>query len=100
MTEEDRATIYGRTMLELKQCKTDDAALRSYFSNYREQLERASNALRKFLADPCCTEPIDCAAHVKDNNLRLTRADFEDQVGELIRVTRRLRELEEEVKKF
>ena len=96
MTDEDRATIYGRAMLALKQCKTDDAALRSYFSNYRE----ANGTVRKFLADPCCTDPVDWAAHMKNDNLRLTRADFGENVDELIRVTRRLRELEEEVKKF
>jgi hypothetical protein len=57
MTNDDRATIYGKAMLELKECQRDIAALKTYFSEYAERLKRASSVAERFAANPTDLAP-------------------------------------------
>lgn len=102
MTNDERATIYGRAMLELKDCKGHVAVLESYFSEYAEQLENASGMARRFAKNPFEIAPdqLPFGEHVKRGNLRLTRADFAEKVDELVKATRRMQELQREVERF
>jgi len=102
MTNDERATIYGRAMLELKECDADIAALATYFSAYAERLQSASGLAKRFLLDPLAksTEYIAFSERVKEDNLRLTRADFGDKVDEMVRLVGRAQELKAQVEKF
>jgi hypothetical protein len=102
MTNDERATIYGRAMLELKDRKGGIALLQAYFSEYAERLQGASVTVRRFASDPLVSASIQRTAgeHVKDDNLRLTRADFGEKVDELINLTRRMQELQKQVEQF
>jgi len=102
MTNDERATIYGKAMLELKDCNGNIAALAAYFSEYAERLQGASRLAKRFSHDPLEIAPDQLAfsEHVKNDNLRLTRADFGDKVDEMVRLTRRAQELKAQVEKF
>jgi hypothetical protein len=102
MTNDERATIYGRAMLELKECSGNIAALAAYFSDYANRLEHARTAAKRFASSPLAIAPDQVAfsEHVIDDNLRLTRADFGDKVAEMVRLTRRVQELKVQVENF
>jgi hypothetical protein len=102
MTHEEKATIYGQAMLELRECNSDIAAFSAYFSNYAERLTVAINMAKRFASDPLAiaADQIPFSEHAKNENLRLTRADFGDKVDELVRLTRRRKELKAQVDSF
>lgn len=102
MTNDERATIYGKAMLELRDCKSTIAILESYFSEYAHQLQEASGLARRFASNPLetATDQLTLSEHVKRGNLRLTRADFADKVDELLTATRRMHEIQKQVERF
>jgi len=102
MTNDERATIYGRAMLELRDCKGNIAVLVAYFSEYAARLESASAAAKRFASLPLSIAPDQTAYsdHVKDDNLRLTRSDFSEKVDEMVRLSRRFQELQAQVDRF
>jgi hypothetical protein len=57
MTNDERATIYGRAMLDLKECNANIAALVAYFSDYAARLHSAGDAAKKFVIDPVGVTP-------------------------------------------
>jgi hypothetical protein len=102
MTNDERATIYGKAMLELKECNDDIAALASYFSAYSQKLDRVHAMAKRFVYDPLgiAADRIPNSEHLKNDNLTLTRADFGDKVDEMVRLMNRAQELKTEVAKF
>lgn len=102
MTNDERATIYGRAMLELRDCRGHMAALALYFSEYAARLETASGVAKRFGANPLAIAPDGKTydEHVKDDNLRLTRADFAEKVDDMARFARRVQELQAQVERF
>jgi hypothetical protein len=102
MTGDERATIYGRAMLDLKECNANIAALLAYFSDYAARLHSAGDAAKNFAIDPEGVSPNRgvLAEHVKQENLRLTRADFGEKVDELVSLVCRARELKAQVDRF
>lgn len=102
MTNDERATIYGRAMLELKDCTRNIAALSAYFSDYANRLIAASHAAKSFASNPLAISPsqIPFSEHVKDENLSLTRANFGDKVDEMVRLSKRVQELKAQVDEF
>jgi hypothetical protein len=89
-------------MLELRDCNGNIAALAAYFSEYAERLQNASGLAKRFVSDPLAIAPdqLTFSEHVKDDNLRLTRADFGDKVDEMVKLVRRARELKAQVDRF
>jgi hypothetical protein len=102
MTTDERATIYGRAMLDLKECTQNIAALSAYFSQYAERLQQASGMTKSFANNPLAiaADQLSVSEHIKADNLQLTRADFGDKVEELISLTRRAQELRAQVERF
>jgi hypothetical protein len=102
MTDDERYIAQGRAQDAAKKLRSEIAALRTFFDEYAESLETLKSILSRFLIEPAAKAPdqrmlID---HLNQQQRQVSNGGFFDKTAEFMEKTRKLRDLEEQIKHF
>lgn len=104
MTDEERYIRQGRARDEARKLKADIATLQVFFRDYIEALDNLKSEIVRFLSDPTLKCADGRLGIDRVNALRNKMTDlgvsFLESTDELFRYTKKLCELEEQIKDF
>lgn len=102
MTDDERHIKQGRARDEAKKLEAEVATLKAFLLDYIERLEGAKNAISRFLSDPFAKlgDGFPIVDLVNRRHRELCVPGFWEAATDFVDKSRKLRELEEQIKKF
>ena len=102
MNDNERWQIEGRTRDAAKKLRAELVTLRAFFAEYSESLDNLKSTLARFLSEPSAKAPDErlLIDHVNAQQRKLSEPGFFDATAEFMEKTRKLRDLEEQIKNF
>lgn len=102
MTNEERYITQGRARDAAKQLRAEIATLRVFFDEYCEKLDNTKSTIARFLSEPFAraADERPMIDHVARLQRELNDGVFFNAIGEFADKTRKLRQLEEQIKEF
>lgn len=102
MTDDEKYILEGRARAEAKTLEAELVALREFFTQFTEKLEVAGSSIDSFLSDPSGRFPngrlkIDQINYLHND---LSSPGFFENATQFMEKTRRLRDLQERIRKF
>jgi hypothetical protein len=102
VTDEERYIAQGRARDAAKKLKGEIATLRTFFDEYKEQLRDTGGCIDRFLEAPSSRAANDrlLIDYLNWLQRKLCEGGFFENTAEFMEKTRKLRELEEQIKDF
>lgn len=102
MTDEERYITQGRARDTARKLRADVVTLRTWFEEYSQSLAGMEHAISHFLRDPREKSPDGqpVVDHLKRYQRQLSEPGFFEKTAEFIDATKKLQDLEEQIKQF